>query len=229
MAEISVPRADLVLALDTTSEFGSLALAEGDRLIEEVPLHAPEGFGHLLFGEIERLLARHRLEWADLSGFGAAAGPGSFTGVRVGLAALKGLAEAADRPAIAVSNLQALASFGTRAMRAPVIDARRGDVFGAVYDSQLRLIQEEAVMKLADWIGSLPPGDVEIVSSGLELASSLPAVVNSAPRALASAVARIAAARLRSGLRQDPARIDANYVRRAEAEILWTNKSKNEI
>jgi len=97
-----------LLAIDTTSESGSIALAEGDRIIEEVALHSPDGFAHVLFPEIEALLARHNLKITDIERFAAAAGPGSFTGVRVGLTAAKGLAEATGRQVVAVSNLQAI-------------------------------------------------------------------------------------------------------------------------
>ena len=98
-----------LLAIDTTSEYGSLALAEGGRLVEEVALRSAEGFAHTLFGEIENLLRRHNLQFGDLDAFAAAAGPGAFTGVRVGLTAAKGLAEATAQKVVAVSNLQALA------------------------------------------------------------------------------------------------------------------------
>ena len=121
-----------ILAVDTTGEFGSLALSDGGRLLEEVALHSPEGFGHVLFDEIQGLLGRHSLSLADLNGFASAAGPGSFTGVRVGLTAVKGFAEATGQKVVAVSNLAAMAWFGTRPLRAVVMDARR------VRDRQLR-------------------------------------------------------------------------------------------
>lgn len=198
-----------VLAIDTTSDSASIALAEEGRVLEEVAIHSPDGYAHVIFPEIERLLARHKLKITDIEGFAAAAGPGSFTGVRVGLTAAKGLAEATARRVIAVSNLQALASFGTRALRGPVIDARRGDIFGAVYDAELRLVSPEVVMKFDDWLQALPP-DVEVMKD--------------APKLLAGAIARIAAARFQAGLGQDPAEIDANYVRRSDAELLWRDE-----
>src|SRR4051812_24387056 len=106
----------LALALDTTGESGSIALARDGAVLEEVPLYSPEGFGHLLFGEIASLLSRHGVALSAVDVFASASGPGSFTGVRVGLAAIKGLAEATQRKVVAVSNLQALAVFGSRAM-----------------------------------------------------------------------------------------------------------------
>jgi len=214
-----------LLAIDTTSEHGSLALVKGGELIEEVPLHSPEGFAHILFGEIGSLIARHGLGFGDMDGFAAAAGPGSFTGVRIGLTAVKGLAEATGRRVVVVSNLQALAWFGTRPLRAPVIDARRGQVFGAVYNAPLQVVQPEVVLKFTDWVKMLPEDQIEIVTHGFpvsaaEIPSGIP--VLEAPKALAGAVACIASARFVAGLTQDPAEIDANYVRRSDAELLWT-------
>jgi tRNA threonylcarbamoyladenosine biosynthesis protein TsaB len=201
----------LLLAIDTTSESASIALAEGERVLEQVALHSPDGFAHVLFGEIERLLSRHGLKITDVEGFAAAAGPGSFTGVRVGLTAAKGLAEATQRKVVAVSNLQALAWFGTKALRAPVIDARRGEIFGAVYDAELKLVADEVVMPYEEWFRTLPAGDVELITQ-------------QPPRELAGAVAHIAAGRFAAGLVQDPASIDANYVRRSDAELMWRDK-----
>ena len=210
-----------LLALDTTREFGSIALTEGERLIEEVPLHSPEGFAHILFDQIRCLLERHGLKLEDLGGFASASGPGSFTGVRIGLTAAKGLAEATGRKVVAVSNLEALAWFGTRPLRAPLLDARRGEIYGAVFDASLRAVREEVVMPLAAWLAALPEGDLEIITAGFPLPGGVRFPVADAPRALAGAVARIAAQRFEAGLAKDPAEIDANYVRRSDAELLW--------
>lgn len=209
-----------ILAVDTTGEFGSIALSNSGRSLEEVALHSPEGFGHVLFDEILALLGRHGMSLADLDGFASAAGPGSFTGVRVGLTAVKGLAEATGRKVVAVSNLEALAWFGARPLRAVVMDARRGEVYGAVYDAALRLVRDEVVIKFEDWIGTLPEGDLELITQGF-VPPPLDLPVTPAPPALAGAIASIAALRFVGGLAKDPAEIDANYVRRSDAELLW--------
>jgi len=209
-----------LLALDTTGEFGSIALA-GERGIEaEVTLHSPEGFAHILFGQIGQLLVRHGLSLNDIDLFASASGPGSFTGVRVGLAAVKGLAEAAGRRVVAVSNLQALAWFGTRPLRATVMDARRGQVYGAVYDAALEPVCEEVVMSFPHWLKTLPEGDLEFITPGFPM-MGIEAPVIEAPRALAGAIGQIAMLRFARGLAQDPADVNANYVRRSDAELLW--------
>jgi tRNA threonylcarbamoyladenosine biosynthesis protein TsaB len=217
----------LVLAVDTTHEFGSLALAAGAETIEEVLLHAPAGFGHVLYGHLSHLLARHGVAPAAIQCFAAAAGPGSFTGVRVGLACVKGLAEAVGKPAAAVGNLEAMATFGTAPLRAVVMDARRGEVYGAVYDAAGRVVLEEVVAKFPVWLETLPAG-VEFIATdfapfraGLAGTRFQAAPVVTAPRALAAAIAQIAAARWQRGEACDPAALDANYVRRSDAELFW--------
>jgi tRNA threonylcarbamoyladenosine biosynthesis protein TsaB len=214
-----------VLALDTTAQFGSLALAENGEVVEEILIHAPDGFGTTLFSRIEALLARHDWPLESIDCFAAASGPGSFTGVRIGLTAVKGLAEALGTQAAAVSNLLALAACGSAPVRAAVIDARRGEVYGAVYDAELRAILPEVVAKLPDWLTGLPNGEMEFLSTDFTPFSAALAGTRFAGaavierRALAGAVARLA-----FGKELDPASVDANYVRRSDAELLWKDR-----
>ena len=191
----------LALAVDSAGDHGSIALADETGVREEVPVHAPQGFSHVLFGEIEGLLARQQVTLNDIDVFAGASGPGSFTGVRVGLAAIKGLAEVMGKGVVAVSNLEAVAEYGTSDFRAVVIDARRGEIYGAVYDGAGIQIVPESVLPLEKFLARLPEG----------------CPIVEAPRELAGAIARIA---LRTKA-QDPAAIEANYVRRSDAEILW--------
>jgi tRNA threonylcarbamoyladenosine biosynthesis protein TsaB len=212
----------LVLAVDTTHEYGSVALVRGNSVVDEELLHAPTGFAHVLYRHLRALLDRNAVSLDAIDAFAAASGPGSFTGVRVGLACVKGLAEAVGRPALGVSNLQALASFGTAPLRAALLDARRDDVYAAVYDEQGRLAMPEIVDKLASWLASLP-GEVQFVSPDFapfgDALAGRPCVQS--PLALAGAVGRLAAARLAAGDAPDPAALDANYVRRSDAELFW--------
>jgi tRNA threonylcarbamoyladenosine biosynthesis protein TsaB len=218
----------LILAIDTTHQCGSLALASGGELVEEVELESPDGFAHLIYGRLRALLERHAVNLRDVACFASAAGPGSFTGVRVGLACVKGLAEACGKPGVAVSNLEALASFGSAAMRAVVMDARRGEVFGAVYDAAGRIVSPEIVARFPEWLETVPRGDVQFVHFGFSAFHDLVAgtrcegaLALAAPRAVAAAIARIASCRLARGEARDPAALDANYVRRSDAELFW--------
>ncbi len=214
----------MILSIDTTSEFGSIALTEGEEVVEEVLLHSPDGFGHILFERLRQLLERHGASVDAMDCFAAASGPGSFTGVRIGLAAVKGLSEAAGKKVVAVSNLRALAFFGTERLRAVVRDARRGEVYGAVYNDRLELVEAESVMPFPAWFQTLPRNGFEFVSSDFSPYQRQvnPAIaVTTAPRALASAIGRIAWREFQAGRAQDPMNIDANYVRRSDAELKW--------
>ena len=218
----------LTLAVDTTAEFGSIALLNGPEILDEVLLHAPDGFSGILFDRIEKLLARHELAVRDMDLFAGASGPGSFTGVRIGLAAMKGLGEVLGKPVAAVSNLEALAAFGEGELRATVIDARRGEVYAALFDREGKAIIGESVLPFPhfvalagdrefEWISShFDPFRVALMGTPLE---HYPVVT--APRALAGAIGRIASARVAAGTLCDAATVEANYVRRPDAELFW--------
>ncbi len=213
-----------ILALDTTSEFGALALRSNGQTVAERTIHAPEGFAHLIFPAIQEVLNETGISLAQIDCFAAASGPGSFTGVRVGLAAVKGLAEALGKPALGVSNLRAMSSFGNLAHRAVVLDARRGEVFTAVYNARLEIIDPEAVQKLSAWRDSLSLPSYEFIwTEGSPFQTALEGTRFAAmphtetPRNLAGAVAYCA--ELDKWL--DPAVLDANYVRRSDAELSW--------
>jgi tRNA threonylcarbamoyladenosine biosynthesis protein TsaB len=210
----------LTLAVDTTADTGSIALAHEGLCLEEVVLHAPRGFSHVLFGEIEALLNRRSVSLSEIDLFAGASGPGSFTGVRVGLSAVKGLGEVLGKPVAAVSNLAALAEYGSTDRRAIVIDAHRGEIYGAVYGSVGQLIVPEIVTSFERFRDMLPPGEFEWISADPELIEQrAPDVrVLRAPRALAGVIARLA---MRSRVSSDPVAIEANYVRRSDAELLF--------
>jgi tRNA threonylcarbamoyladenosine biosynthesis protein TsaB len=124
-----------VLAVDTTTARGSVALLDGEAVVEEVRVTAAEGHSRWLFPAIERLL---RGIGGARSAFGLAVtlGPGSFTGVRVGIATVQGLALGAGRPCVGFSTLDVLASLAEPSS-GPVVaimDAWRGEVYARVFE-----------------------------------------------------------------------------------------------
>jgi tRNA threonylcarbamoyladenosine biosynthesis protein TsaB len=211
-----------ILALDTTSEFGSVALRRDDQVIAERILHSPDGFAHVLFQAISELLRTAGIGLEEVDIFAAASGPGSFTGVRVGLAAVKGLAAAEGKRAYGISTLRALCSFATGENRAAILDARRGEVFAGIYDSTLHAVVPESVGPLPSWLARLSASvDEFAIFAGSPFASALQGRrCTEAPRNLAAAVALCAARDAQDGLSGDPAALDANYVRRPDAELL---------
>ena len=190
----------MILAIDVCNEVGSIALLRGAELWEERRMESTDGYGHILFEAIESLLADHGVGLEAIELFAAATGPGSFTGVRVGLTAAKGLAFASGKPLAGVTNLEALASLGTGPLRAPIFDARRGDVYCGVFAADLTVVVPMAVCKLEQFA----IGEAVRIDSG---------------PLLAGAVGRIAAGR--GGVH--PALVEATYLRPSDAELLNTS------
>jgi tRNA threonylcarbamoyladenosine biosynthesis protein TsaB len=199
----------VILAVDTTSEFGSLALRRGEKTLVERQIRAPDGFAQTIFQAIEELLAKAQMPLEEIACFASADGPGSFTGVRVALSVVKGLAEAMGKPVAGISNLRALSRFGRMPLRAVMLDARRGDVYGAVYGADGKPVTPEIVGKYEDWWPTVPDG-VELITF-------------KDARPLAAAVAECAAMDGPDGW-IDPVGLDANYVRRADAQLFWKDR-----
>jgi tRNA threonylcarbamoyladenosine biosynthesis protein TsaB len=128
----------VILALDTTTKAGSCALWRDGALVEQRPGDATRTHAERLPGDLADLLAAHGLTVKDVDLYAVASGPGSFTGLRVGIATIQGLALVHDRKVVAVSALEALAQCGAAAvegakMAGGWMEAYRGEVFGALY------------------------------------------------------------------------------------------------
>ena len=238
------PSSILVVAIDTTTEHGSLALQRGQQLLECRSVHAREAFSRVVFQEIRALLERNQVGLAEVDLFAAAAGPGSFTGVRVGLTAAKGLAAVAGKPVAAVSNLEATAALAAPGPRVliPLLDARRGELFAGVYertdpvspDGALRRLAGEIVARpgaLEEWLAGLklPASEAAFCGPDVERLFALFSACQGAAahfaclvtgRALAAAVARLGYVAYCNGQVLTAEDADANYVRRADAEVL---------
>ena len=124
-----------ILALDTSTHLGSVALLADGILISEVAARVRARHGETLLPHIERVLevSGESIESIDLIAVGI--GPGSFTGLRVGVATAKGLALAAQKPLCGVVSLRAIAAAGGAGLRAAVVDAHKGEVYAALYAS----------------------------------------------------------------------------------------------
>jgi len=161
-----------IVAVDTTSERGSVCFAENGDILGEIRLATSAQHSERLFRSLEFLLDHVPFGLSDVDLFVAARGPGSFTGLRVGLAAMQGFAAAHGKPGAGVSNLYALAwktRVGPQALIAPTIDARRGEVYGALYRRTGEGLAEErppGVFNPQVWFESLPDGDIYFCGDG---------------------------------------------------------------
>ncbi len=216
-----------VLAIDTARSHGSVALASGSGVPVEVSLGKGPGFDRVLVQAIERLLADQGTDWADLDGFAAACGPGSFTGIRVGLSAAKAMAEVCGRPLVGVSSLRALAIAGPQSSnrpKIPLFDARRGELFAGFYDADGNRLADEATgtwERLAERIdacaGELVTNEPWIFEEGGPAAQATGRTRFLAPATLAAKIALLGVRELRAGRGSPPEAVEANYIQRPSA------------
>jgi tRNA threonylcarbamoyladenosine biosynthesis protein TsaB len=213
----------LLLAIDTSGKRGSITLARDCELLETVALAAGT-YSAQLIPEVAALLSRHNLDKRSLDAFAVCSGPGSFTGLRVGLSAVKGLAEVLRKPIAAVSMLEAVAAASTQKGRViAAIDAGRKEIFVGEYllqGSEPELARELLVPQKGFYeLVELIPG-AEVISpdeSVLALAHS--------PRLKridwpgSAAVACLGWRKLQRGATVSAEALDANYIRRSDAEI----------
>src|SRR6476660_5168209 len=142
----------LLLATDTSGKFGSIALAQcgpADMcdVLEVVPLEGGT-FSAQLVPQIASLLAKHGFKKQNLDAFAVASGPGSFTGLRVGLAAIKALAEILGKPIVAVSLLEAVATSASDTKKVlAALDAGRGEVYVGEYESGTAMVSERLLTR----------------------------------------------------------------------------------
>ncbi len=230
----------LVLALDTTTRAGSLALARDGHLLEAWSGDPALTHAARLPGDILDILRRHALSLADVDLYGVASGPGSFTGLRIGIATIQGLAFAARRPVAGVSALEALtwsapASPAPDTLVAAWMDARREEVFatlsatGGAADPPVIAGPDVArpAMVLERWephLGSRPvlwvgDGAVACRAAIESAAGGRPWTVLTAVPPLAPAIAEIAARRAAEGRATAPHAVRPVYVRRPDAEL----------
>ncbi|MFH0726605.1 MAG: tRNA (adenosine(37)-N6)-threonylcarbamoyltransferase complex dimerization subunit type 1 TsaB [Pseudomonadota bacterium] len=124
-----------ILAVDTASGSGSVAVADGDHLLAEVATARRETHSRYLMSLIDRALRLSGLELQEIDGFAVTRGPGSFTGLRIGISTVKGLAWVTGKPAVGVSSLEALAvqASATSGLICSLLDARNHEVYCGRY------------------------------------------------------------------------------------------------
>jgi tRNA threonylcarbamoyladenosine biosynthesis protein TsaB len=215
----------LILAVDTSGKHGSIALVrcESDaacEIIEVAPLSGGT-FSAELVPQIAALLDRHGFTKADIGGFAVVSGPGSFTGLRVGLAVIKALAEVLAKPIAAVSLLDALASH-TEGRVVAAIDAGRNQVFLAEYEANRAPTQliRERLRAREEWLESAT--NVTIVTPDNILAEAARARglhVLEVARPQSDAIAKLGWRKILSGDTVSVEALEANYVGRSEAEL----------
>jgi tRNA threonylcarbamoyladenosine biosynthesis protein TsaB len=225
----------LLLVTDTSGKQGSVALAragERDRdhveLIEVVFL-AGGMFSAQLVPQVAALLAKHRSNKADIDAFIVVSGPGSFTGLRVGLAAIKALGEILKKPIVPVSLLEVVALAGeTQGRVAAVLDAGRGDIYFGAYEiagDSVQVLQEQLLPR-AEFLSVSRESTVvtpDTTWAAVAREAGLSVVV--VEPASAEMVTRFGLRKLQAGKTVAPEQLEANYMRRSDAEMFVKKSS----
>jgi tRNA threonylcarbamoyladenosine biosynthesis protein TsaB len=236
-----------VLALDTTTRAGSVALIVDERVVDERAGDASRTHVERLPAEIVALAAAHDLAVADVDLFAVASGPGSFTGLRIGIATMQGLAFVHRRPLVGIPALEALAVLGSHGLPggsivAAWMNAHRHEIFAALYrvtgeagaaSGLPRLMEVEGAsvgapeITLARWLengtrASVFAGDGAVLYREV-ISSSMPAGRVVPAPSLAGAIGRLAASGAH-GAGASPAAIQPFYVRRPDVEIARDEK-----
>lgn len=222
----------LLLAVDTSGKQGSIALAQCEldgacELIETAPL--PGGtFSAQLVPQIAALLGKHGFSKTDIAAFVVVSGPGSFTGLRVGLAAIKALAEVLAKPIAAVSMLEVLAASSSPGKVAAVLDAGRSEVFlgECEVSGTITKVIRERLLARDRWLESA--SDVLIVTPDKIVAEAARAKglqVLEVGRPGADAAARLGFKKIRSGETVSPEALEAKYIGQSDSEMFVKGSS----
>ena len=230
-----------ILSIDTSSQVSSVAVLSAERVAAEISMQGALTHSETLMPHIETVLRMARVEKAALEAIAVSIGPGSFTGLRIGLAAAKMMAYALHIPLIAVPTLEMLAHHciceGMRLV--PMMDAQKGNVYVQEFtwraDGDVLNLHEEsplAILPLTEVIASLAGTEQPVLLLGdamqKKTSLSLPTNVRLAPiharMPRAACVGLSALTRLARGENDDPMTVAPLYLRRSEAEVLWEKR-----
>jgi tRNA threonylcarbamoyladenosine biosynthesis protein TsaB len=227
-----------ILGIDTSTKTGSVAIASEDGVVAQYSLNIEVTHSERLMSTVDRVLTDTGFQISDMDGYAVAIGPGSFTGLRIGLAAVKGLALVTGKPVAAVPTLKALAWNLPYAAYpvCPILDARKNEVYAATYrfeGSALVYGMAEAVISLSRLSGRITEKtiftgeasrifrkDIIELFGDRALFAPISAILPSA-----AAVAEIGLDMIKSGKLADPDSLTPMYIRRPEAEVAWEKKA----
>lgn len=225
-----------VLAFDTTAIAASVCLCDDDKLLCCTTLQNGNTHSQTLLPMIEQALQQFSLTVTDIDLMACSVGPGSFTGVRIGVSTLKGLAFGRDLPCVGVSTLEALAYnlIGSDGIICPVMNARRGQVYNALFDCQngvlTRLCEDRAIAlpELDEHLLALGRQPVYLVGDGYDIATeglpraSAAGMIRSTPTLLrpqnACSVAQLARLHAAAGEAVTAEALTPVYLRPCQAE-----------
>lgn len=228
-----------ILSLDSATECATVALLEDFKVLGEINFNYKKQHSTLLMSMIDELLKASSMEVNDLDGFVVSKGPGSFTGLRIGMATIKGLSLGLNKPYISISSLDALAYnvYGTEGILCPIMDALRNNVYTCIYEyinGELSPITDYMALSINELSDILKTYDKTIyfVGDGTKIHKEyLKSELSNcyfAPQHLnfvrASALGEIGMKKLLAGMRDDANNSAPIYLRKSQAEREYDRK-----
>jgi len=229
-----------ILGIETATRTGGVSIVSEAGVLAEYTLNIEVTHSERLMSTVDRVLTDTGLAMSNIDGFGVSIGPGSFTGLRIGLSTVKGLAFTTGKPVAAVPTLKALAWNMPYALYpiCPLLDAKKKEVYAALYryegNNLLQLLPETVtpLVELVDRISGevvftgegarLFAGDINKLFGDRAHLAPLAATVPSA-----ASVAEIALAMLKGGRETCPDNLSLLYIRRPEAELAWEKRQRS--
>jgi tRNA threonylcarbamoyladenosine biosynthesis protein TsaB len=226
-----------ILGIETATRTGGAAIVTETGVLAAYTLNVEATHSERLMAAVDRVLSDSGTARGDIDGFAVSIGPGSFTGLRIGVSTAKGLAFTTGKPVAAVPSLRALAWNIPHAVHpvCPLFDARKGEVYAALYRHEaggLATIMPERVLTLHE-LSAEAKGPTIFTGEGSllfrdEIRSRFGERAYFAPPAAtvpsAASVAEIGLGMLRSGGASDPDALTPLYIRRPEAEVAWERR-----
>ena len=225
----------VILSLETATMCGSVAIVVAKRCVGEFSLQTGETHSRRLLAAVDWLMLETGLTWTEIDAVAVSLGPGSFTGLRIGLATAKGLAMAADTKIIGVGTLDGLAAQCPVAdiLICPVLDARKKEVYYGFYrcdESGMPRLQEDCQVISPEALCERIDEPVLLLGDGLEVYGTLfqeklAGLLRQAPQGIyfprAATIGLLASVKWHKGDFADPAKVEPIYIRPSEAELLF--------
>jgi tRNA threonylcarbamoyladenosine biosynthesis protein TsaB len=228
----------VILGIETSTKTCSIALTDGEKIRDEISLHLGLSHSEKLIPLIDEILKRNGKAIEDIDGIAVSIGPGSFTGIRVGVSTARGLAQSLNIPLVGIPSLDALAfGVGTSGeVVCPMIDALRREIYSALYEGRKRLTRHQLI-GIENWLERLKEKRETILFLGeaVDIYENLikdflkkkARIVKKEKRyASAAKVAELGREKLGSGEGKKYDEVFPLYIRRPEAEVKWEEKEK---
>ncbi len=231
-----------ILAIETSTLLGGIAVADDSSgLIAEIRLNVKSTHSERLMTAVDHVLKQSGLDISDMDAFAVAIGPGSFTGLRIGMSTVKGFSYATGKPIVSVPTLEAFAwNFPYSGYPVcPMLDARKNEVYAGIYKwegNECKKIMPETAINPADLLKEIKgmavfAGDGAKIYKKLIMETLKDNAIFAPPSKMspsASSVAEIAVEKIRQGIITDPVTLTPFYLRKSEAEIKENAKFKNQ-